>query len=72
MEDQIKYCRICQAEIPEARLRALPDTLVCIQCSERIGGEFDLKVTITGTGKTGSLKKTGESVTVKKVRRPLK
>lgn len=72
MEDPIKHCRICQAEIPEARLRALPETLLCVQCSERMGGEFDLKVTVTGTGKAGSLKKTGEAITVKKVRRPLK
>jgi hypothetical protein len=72
MESEVRRCRICQAEIPKVRLEAMPDTLLCVQCSERMGGEFELKVTITGTGKTGSLKKTGEAITAKKVRKPLK
>jgi Prokaryotic dksA/traR C4-type zinc finger len=44
-------------EIPEERLQAIPDTLVCVRCSKKIGGEFELKVTVGSVGKAGSLKK---------------
>jgi hypothetical protein len=60
-------CRICGGPIPPARLKALPDTAVCVACSRDIGGEFELEVTISSTGKAGSLKKTGESVSVRRV-----
>ena len=59
------HCRICDAEIPKGRLKAMPDTEVCVACSEKIGGEFELEVKISNTGKPGSLKKTGQSVEVK-------
>jgi hypothetical protein len=57
-------------EIPAGRLQAIPDTLVCIECSEKIGGEFELKVTVSGTAKPGSLKVTGQQVSVKRQRKP--
>lgn len=68
--DEKTTCRRCGDEIPEGRLRALPDTQVCVRCSEEIGGEDELEVTISATGKAGSLKKTGQavSVTLKKKR----
>jgi hypothetical protein len=69
---EVKYCRVCAAEIPAARLAAIPDTLVCVSCSERIGGEFELEVTISGTGKAGSLKKTGQAVEATRKRKPLR
>ena len=69
VEAEIKFCRKCGSEIPQARLRALPDTLVCVSCSEKIGGEFELEVTISKTGKAGSLKKTGEDVSVRRKRK---
>ena len=72
MAAKIKNCRVCNAEIPPARLQAIPETLVCVACSERIGGEFELEVTISGTGKAGSLKKTGQSVTAKRKRKPVR
>jgi hypothetical protein len=59
-------CRICGNEIPEGRRKAMPETRVCIQCSQDIGGEFELEVTISSTGKAGSLKKTGETVQVRR------
>ena len=64
METEAKYCTRCGDEIPAGRLKALPDTLVCVKCSEEIGGEFELKVTISGTAKAGSLKVTGQQVNV--------
>ena len=70
MKSETRKCRLCGAEIPEGRLRALPDTLLCVRCSKKIGGEFELKVTVSGTGKAGSLKKTGQEVSVKRQRKP--
>jgi hypothetical protein len=49
----------------------IPDTLVCVKCSKKIGGEFELKVTVGGTSKAGSLKITGQEVSVKRQRRTL-
>ncbi len=60
-----RHCRICDTEIPEGRLKAMPATEVCVTCSEKIGGEFELEVKISNTGKAGSLKKTGQSVDVR-------
>ena len=68
---ETRYCRICEVEIPAARLKAIPDTWVCVECSEDIGGEFELKVTISGTAKAGSLKVTGQEVAVERQRKPL-
>lgn len=67
-----RTCRICSTEIPAARLAAIPDTLVCVKCSEKIGGEYELEVTVSASGKAGSLKKTGQDVSVKQVRKPIR
>ena len=65
-------CRRCGGEIPPARLKAIPDTHVCVSCSEKIGGEFELKVMLNSTGKIGSLKKTGQDVEVRRQRKTLR
>jgi len=67
-----QYCTRCGAQIPVGRLKAIPDTLVCVKCSEEIGGEFELKVTVSGTAKAGSLKITGQQVDVKRQRKLLR
>jgi len=66
---EAKYCRRCGVEIPAGRLEAIADTLVCVKCSEEIGGEFETKVTISGTAKPGSLKITGQEVAVQRQRK---
>ena len=66
-----KRCSRCGAEIPRERLEVIPDTLVCVKCSQKIGGEFELRVRVGGTGKAGSLKITGQEVSVTRQRRPL-
>ncbi len=71
METEGKCCRVCGVEIPPERLEVIPDTLVCVKCSQKIGGEFELQVRMGGTGKQGSLKKTGVDIIVKRQRRPL-
>jgi hypothetical protein len=68
---EAKLCRICGAEIPPERLEVIPDTLLCVRCSHKTGGEFELKVRVGGTGKAGSLKITVQEVSVKRQRRPL-
>ena len=65
-------CRLCGLAIPPARLKVLPDTAVCVACSQSIGGEFELRVTISSTSKAGSLKMTGQEVTVRRQRKPLR
>jgi hypothetical protein len=72
VDTEPKNCRLCGEKIPKARLKAIPDTLVCVTCSEKIGGEFELEVSIAATGKAGSLKKTGTAVDVKRKRKPLR
>jgi hypothetical protein len=72
MQEEMKECRLCSAAIPAARLRVIPDTTVCVDCSGKIGGEFGLRVTVSGTGKAGSLKITGQEITVKRYRKSVR
>ena len=69
METETKCCTVCGVEIPKERLEVIPDTLVCVRCSRKMGGEFELKVRVGGTGKVGSLKITGQEVSVTRQRR---
>ncbi|HYI02245.1 TraR/DksA C4-type zinc finger protein [Hyalangium sp.] len=69
---EVVHCGVCGVEIPQARLKAMPDTLVCVRCSEDMGGEFELEVSVTATGKAGSLKKTGQDIAVKRKRKTLR
>ena len=62
-------CAVCGGEIPAARLKAMPETMVCIECSQNIGGEYELEVKVSSTGKAGSLKKTGEAIEVRRKRK---
>lgn len=71
--DENTQCRRCSNPIPARRLDALPDTTVCLDCSAEIGGEYELKVTMGSVGaKRGSLKLTGQKLTVKRVRKVIK
>ncbi len=72
METETRYCRICGQEIPRERIEAMPETLVCVKCSEKIGGEYELKIRMGSTGKVGSLKKTGQELSVELKERQLK
>ncbi len=64
-------CQRCNAEIPLERLEALPETRLCIRCSQDLGGEFRMTVVPDNLAKAGSLKKNYGSYTVKKTRRPV-
>ncbi|MGZ5917781.1 MAG: TraR/DksA C4-type zinc finger protein [Methyloceanibacter sp.] len=71
-EIERRSCRFCGVEIPQARLKALPDTRICVKCSESKGSEFELEVTTNSTGKAGSLKRTGQDVDVRRKPKQLK
>lgn len=65
-------CARCGAEIPAERLEAMPETMVCVQCSKEMGGEFQVIVTPERTSKEGSLKKNYGGYSTKKIRKPIK
>jgi hypothetical protein len=44
-------CERCGKPIPPRRLQALPQTRLCIECSEAIGGDFETYVIPEHTGK---------------------
>ena len=56
--------------IPPERIEAVPETRLCVRCSQDVGGEFHLIVTPENLSKTGSLKKNYGSFDVRKVRKP--
>lgn len=65
-------CARCGGEIPAERLEAIPETMVCVQCSREMGGEFTIVVSAEMTSKAGSLKKNYGGYSTRKVRKPIK
>ena len=66
MSAEPRLCHRCGHEIPPRRLRVLPDTRLCLDCSQEIGGDFETYVIPENTGKPGSLKKNYGSWKVKR------
>jgi Prokaryotic dksA/traR C4-type zinc finger len=62
-------CVRCGVQIPVERIKALPETRVCVRCSEEIGGEFEVYVRHENVGKAGSLKKNYGGVRIVKRRK---
>ena len=54
--DEIRTCELCDAVIPPERVKAIPGTWLCIECSEEVGGDFVYTATQENLGKAGSLK----------------
>ena len=69
--DETRQCELCNAEIPAARVAALPGTWLCIACSEEVGGDFVYTAKQENLGKQGSMKLNYGGVTVQKKRRTL-
>lgn len=65
-------CARCGEMIPAERIEAMPETMVCVQCSQEIGGEFRVVVTPERTSKEGSLKKNYGGYSARKIRKPIK
>jgi len=71
--DEPRRCEVCNAEIPPARVKALPGTWLCIECSEEVGGDFVYTAVQENLGKAGSLKLNyGGVSSIKKKRRTLR
>ena len=67
--DEKRTCERCDADIPAARVKALPGTWLCIECSQEIGGDFVLVAKQENLAKTGSMKKNYGGVSIEKRRR---
>ena len=66
-----RLCQRCNAAIPAERVEAVPDTTICVKCSQAIGGEYDLTVVPDSIGKAGSMKKNYGGVTMNKKRKKI-
>jgi hypothetical protein len=66
---RLRGCERCKQPIPPERLEALPQTRLCLQCSEEVGGEFKVSVSNENLAKTNSLKKNYGGVNVRMRRR---
>ncbi len=65
-------CERCGKVIPEERLEAMPETRICVGCSEAVGGEFALVARLVNTSKSGSMKHNYSGVEVELVRRDIR
>jgi hypothetical protein len=45
MAAKTRPCERCGKEIPAERVEVLPDTRLCLECSQAVGGEFDVMIT---------------------------
>lgn len=66
-----RSCERCDAMITPARVVAMPETWLCITCSEEVGGDFVYTATAENLAKAGSMKKNYGGITVKKHRRTI-
>jgi hypothetical protein len=60
MTELTRLCEICGEAIKPGRLKAMPETRLCIKHAEmadELGGEFRLTAVQASLGKSGSLKK---------------
>lgn len=64
-----RLCLRCHLLIPLERLEALPETRLCIACSQVVGSDFAVTVHSENLSKTSSLKKNYGGWTFHKKRR---
>ena len=69
--DEKRTCERCDADIPPARVAAIPGTWLCVECSEEVGGDFELIATQENLGKAGSMKLNYGGVSISRRRRTL-
>lgn len=67
--DESRQCERCDATILPARVRAMPETWLCIECSQEVGGDFVYTATQENLAKAGSMKKNYGGISIKKQRR---
>lgn len=66
-----RACIRCGEPIPIERIETMPETRVCVKCSEEIGGEFVRKVRPVNVAKSNSLKKNYSDYEVRLVRKKI-
>jgi hypothetical protein len=66
---ETRRCEQCNAEIPAARVEAIPGTWLCIECSQEVGGDFVYIATQQSLAKEGSMKRNYGGVSITKKRR---
>jgi hypothetical protein len=52
-----RECERCGEPIPSRRLEVLPNTRLCVECSQAIGGDYVTYTIPEHTGKPGSIKR---------------
>ena len=70
--DEPRWCERCSGPIPQARVKALPGTWLCLECSQEVGGDFVYIVKQENLGKAGSLKLNYGGVSITKKRRKIR
>jgi hypothetical protein len=68
---KLRLCHRCKAVIPPERLEALPDTWLCIHCSQAVGSDYVVSFSEENVGKAGSLKKNYGGLRIRKKRRKI-
>jgi hypothetical protein len=71
MAIQERSCKRCGEAISEKRLAVLPNTRLCLECSQEIGGDYKTYAVPEHTGKPGSLKRNYGSWSVVRKLRPI-
>jgi len=64
-------CAKCGTPIPAERAELLPETRLCVECSQEVGSEFEVSITPENLAKAGSMKKNYGSFRMPKHRRDL-
>jgi hypothetical protein len=72
MANEMRSCVRCGKEIPAERIEAIPETRVCVKCSEAIGGEFEMIAVAENCGRTGAIKRIVGGYTVVQRRKPIR
>ena len=70
--DEPRTCEVCAAAIPQARIKAIPGTWLCIECSKEHGGDFKYTAVQENLAKAGSMKKNYGGISVTKTRRTIR
>jgi hypothetical protein len=64
-----RTCLRCLGRIPVERMLTLPETRLCVACSEAVGSDFIVYFCRVSLGKVGSLKKNYGDWYVRRIRR---
>ncbi|QOV91213.1 TraR/DksA C4-type zinc finger protein [Humisphaera borealis] len=65
-------CERCGTMIPPERIEILPDTRLCVACSQAVGGEFQISFVAENLAKSGTMKKNYGAISMKKTRKPVR